>query len=139
LESVRRDAAAIEWVFDRLLLIDQVGDGGRVKLGCTEDERLLALVDPLYQHGNTFFFPFFDLNDAIKVRLGIAAALLDFTFYDVVVRRVDVVVKRCGDNHANNQSSNQPIKVPSDKRQIRSPGLWVNNVKVRRPQQTIQG
>jgi hypothetical protein len=68
-------------------------------LGRTEDERLLALVDPLHQHGDTLFFPLSDLDDAIEVRLGIAAALLDFTFYDVVVRRVDVVVKSGGNLH----------------------------------------
>ena len=93
---VCRDPLAIIRIVARFHLIDEVTHGECVILRGAEDQRFLFLVDLVHEQLYAVRFALFDLDNFVEVGFGIAFPRFNFALYNLVVRRVDVLVERCG-------------------------------------------
>ena len=88
-------ALAVVRVRARLHLVDKIAHGKRMDLRSTEDQSLFPLVDLLHEQLYAVRFAFLDLDDPVEVAFGVTPSGLNFAFHDVIIRRVDVFIKRC--------------------------------------------
>ena len=91
------DAHAVIRIFARLHPVDDIAHHQRVRLRRAEDECLLVLVDLVHEELHAILFALGDDDNSIELALDVSLARHDFRFDDRVIRRVRVVINRCGD------------------------------------------
>ena len=90
------DPLAIVRVRARLHLVDEVAHGQRMVLRGAEDQRFFPLVDLVHEQLHAVRFALLDLDDLVEVGFRIALPGFDFALHNLVIRRVDILVERCG-------------------------------------------
>lgn len=84
---VDRHPHPVQRVGAGLHLIDQVTNGQGMRLGYTEDDGLLALVDHLHQGLDPVGLTLLDLDDLVEFLFLVTLALLDVAFDQTLATR----------------------------------------------------
>ncbi len=78
-------------------LVYKVTHSQRMVLGRAKDQRLFTLIDFIHEKLNTVRLTLLDLYYLVKIRLRVEFPDLNFSLYQHVVRRINILIKGSGD------------------------------------------